>query len=224
MPSQGARRGAGAPPYGCVRRYPSHCFQASRPAQLVLETSRISISGFTLRSVSPARHQTAHTAAGRFLSAASGRRDRMSPRGSCRFVLRITLHITTVREFSGLCHQGEQTGGLRCLFPQLVHVRTEGLIDMRTGAFLSASTRAVPGERLSATPVFILTSMRTFSGAQEFSGNLKALKRAAIVGEVRGGGAHPTRVEASEALDAGIRLAVARIKNSANKNHPPRSP
>ena len=50
----------------------------------------------------------------------------------------------------------------------------------------------VPGNRLPSTPLFVLTSKRTFSGAEEFSYNLKALKRATIVGEVTGGGAHPT--------------------------------
>jgi len=32
-----------------------------------------------------------------------------------------------------------------------------------------------------------------FSGAEEFTYNLKALKRATIVGETTGGGAHPTQ-------------------------------
>jgi retinol-binding protein 3 len=49
----------------------------------------------------------------------------------------------------------------------------------------------VPGKRLNDTPVFVLTSNRTFSGAEEFSYNLKNLKRATIVGETTGGGAHP---------------------------------
>jgi C-terminal processing protease CtpA/Prc len=49
----------------------------------------------------------------------------------------------------------------------------------------------VPGKRLSGKPVFVLTSKRTFSGAEEFSYNLKNLKRATIIGEVTGGGAHP---------------------------------
>jgi C-terminal processing protease CtpA/Prc len=39
--------------------------------------------------------------------------------------------------------------------------------------------------------VFVLTSNRTFSGAEEFTYNLKNLKRATIVGETTGGGAHP---------------------------------
>jgi hypothetical protein len=49
----------------------------------------------------------------------------------------------------------------------------------------------VPGKQLPSVPVFVLTSHRTFSGAEEFSNNLKVLKRATIVGEVTGGGAHP---------------------------------
>ena len=49
----------------------------------------------------------------------------------------------------------------------------------------------VPGKRLPTTPVYVLTSHRTFSGAEEFTNNLKVLKRATIVGEVTGGGAHP---------------------------------
>jgi retinol-binding protein 3 len=49
----------------------------------------------------------------------------------------------------------------------------------------------VPGKHLPTVPVYVLTSHRTFSGGEEFSNNLKVLKRATIVGEVTGGGAHP---------------------------------
>jgi len=49
----------------------------------------------------------------------------------------------------------------------------------------------VPGKRFAGKPVFVLTSTRTFSGAEEFTYNLKNLKRATIVGETTGGGAHP---------------------------------
>lgn len=53
----------------------------------------------------------------------------------------------------------------------------------------------VPGKRLEGKDVYILTSKRTFSAAEEFTYNLKNLKRATIVGETTGGGAHPGGME-----------------------------
>jgi hypothetical protein len=50
----------------------------------------------------------------------------------------------------------------------------------------------VPGRRLLAVPLFLLTSTRTFSGSEEFAYNLQALKRAVVVGETTGGGGHLT--------------------------------
>jgi retinol-binding protein 3 len=49
----------------------------------------------------------------------------------------------------------------------------------------------VPGKRLADKDLYILTSARTFSAAEDFTYALKNLKRATIVGEVTGGGAHP---------------------------------
>ncbi|HMC28125.1 MAG TPA: S41 family peptidase, partial [Verrucomicrobiae bacterium] len=49
----------------------------------------------------------------------------------------------------------------------------------------------VPGARLVGKPAFVLTSKETFSGGEEFTNNLKTLKRATIIGETTGGGAHP---------------------------------
>ncbi len=49
----------------------------------------------------------------------------------------------------------------------------------------------VPGDRLADQPVYVLTSKHTFSGAEEFTYDLKTQKRATIVGETTGGGAHP---------------------------------
>ncbi len=49
----------------------------------------------------------------------------------------------------------------------------------------------VPGKRRPDIPVYVLTSNRTFSAAEEFTYNLKNLKRATIIGETTGGGAHP---------------------------------
>jgi len=49
----------------------------------------------------------------------------------------------------------------------------------------------VRGPKMVDTPIYILTSGRTFSAAEEFTYNLKNMERATIVGETTGGGAHP---------------------------------
>ncbi|CAG7647204.1 hypothetical protein PAESOLCIP111_05337 [Paenibacillus solanacearum] len=50
----------------------------------------------------------------------------------------------------------------------------------------------VPGRRYGGSkPLYILTSRKTFSAAEEFAYNLQAIGRAVIVGERTGGGAHP---------------------------------
>ncbi len=91
--------------------------------------------------------------------------------------------------------------------PEMIRFLTSSLFDQptllnqmmdRDGTVVEefATLADFPGPRFSAsTPIFVLTSNRTFSGAEEFSYNLKALKRATIVGEVTGGGAHPVRRE-----------------------------
>lgn len=61
----------------------------------------------------------------------------------------------------------------------------------------------VPGGMLAQVPVYVLTSARTFSGGEEFANNLKALKRATLVGETTGGGANP-----GESVDIGPRFAA----------------
>ncbi|HEY2443501.1 MAG TPA: S41 family peptidase [Streptosporangiaceae bacterium] len=52
----------------------------------------------------------------------------------------------------------------------------------------------VPGRRYLDRPVYVLTSERTFSGAEELCYNLQAQGRAELIGETTGGGAHPTRM------------------------------
>ncbi|HEX6066243.1 MAG TPA: S41 family peptidase [Longimicrobiales bacterium] len=75
-------------------------------------------------------------------------------------------------------------------FAQPVH-----LIDLKWNTEETArqlwSWGYVPGRRYLDQPVYILTSRRTFSGAEEFAYDLKNLKRATIVGDTTGGGANP---------------------------------
>lgn len=69
----------------------------------------------------------------------------------------------------------------------------------------SSSPEWVPGRRFGTTkPLYVLTSRKTFSAAEAVAYNLQALKRAVIVGERTGGGAHPfeyRRVHPHFALD-----------------------
>ncbi len=75
------------------------------------------------------------------------------------------------------------------LFPESTHlinwdIRARGLTRQ------SYSADAVPGSRLLTQPVYVLTSNRTFSAAEEFSFDLRNLERATLVGETTGGGGH----------------------------------
>ncbi len=86
--------------------------------------------------------------------------------------------------------------------PSMIQYLTSYLVDHRThlNSFYVRATDDmrqfwtlphVPGQRMPDTLVYVLTSGRTFSAAEEFTYNLKNLERATIVGETTGGGAHP---------------------------------
>ncbi|MFM9925525.1 S41 family peptidase [Variovorax sp. H27-G14] len=55
------------------------------------------------------------------------------------------------------------------------------------------TTADAPGRKYADRPVYVLTSKNTFSAGEEFTYNLQALKRAVVVGEATGGGAHPVK-------------------------------
>jgi hypothetical protein len=76
----------------------------------------------------------------------------------------------------------------------------------------------VPGAKFPKQPVFVLTSKKTFSGAEEFAYNLKNLKRAKIIGETTGGGAHPTTMKRLDAHFA-IGVPYARAINPITKKN-----
>lgn len=51
----------------------------------------------------------------------------------------------------------------------------------------------VGGMKMPDVPLFVITSGRTFSGAEEFAYNMQTQKRATLVGQTSGGGANPGR-------------------------------
>jgi hypothetical protein len=63
--------------------------------------------------------------------------------------------------------------------------------DGSTGQFWTSGF--VAGHRFTGD-VYVLTSAETFSAGEEFSYDLQTLKRATIVGETTGGGAHPITI------------------------------
>jgi retinol-binding protein 3 len=77
------------------------------------------------------------------------------------------------------------------LFSTRVHLND--LWTRRTNETNEFWTRPeLPGRKVrDEVPIYVLTASRTFSGAEEFTYNLKNLKRATIIGETTGGGAHP---------------------------------
>lgn len=76
----------------------------------------------------------------------------------------------------------------------------------------------VPGPRLAKAPVYVLTSGYTFSGAEEFSNNLRELKRATIVGQTTGGGAHPVDFKVINDLFA-LKVSIGRAINPVSKKN-----
>jgi C-terminal processing protease CtpA/Prc len=61
-------------------------------------------------------------------------------------------------------------------------------LDKSTEEFWTSED--VAGPKFGKKPVYVLTSAGTFSGAEEFTYDLKNLKRAVVVGETTAGGAH----------------------------------
>ena len=71
----------------------------------------------------------------------------------------------------------------------------------------------VPGPKMAEAPVYVLTSGRTFSAAEEFTYNLKNLERATIVGVTTGGGAHPVMGQEYPDFELSMSLPFGRAVN-----------
>lgn len=97
-------------------------------------------------------------------------------------------------------------------FDQPVHLnsfyirKTDSVQQFWTAAY-------VEGPRLTKADIYVLTSGYTFSGAEEFSYNLKNFKRATIVGETTGGGAHPVDFREFRNLNVTMQLPYGRAVN-----------
>ena len=77
----------------------------------------------------------------------------------------------------------------------------------------------VQGKKLINVPVFVLTSSFTFSGAEEFTYNMKNLKRGTIIGETTGGGAHPVEGHSFENLNVLVTVPFGRAINPISKTN-----
>ena len=77
-------------------------------------------------------------------------------------------------------------------FDSVVHLNSIYERTTNTTRHFKTKPRPTPST-LTKVPIYVLTSSYTFSGAEEFCYNLQNLKRATIIGERTGGGAHPVR-------------------------------
>jgi C-terminal processing protease CtpA/Prc len=105
----------------------------------------------------------------------------------------------------------DNTGG----FPETVAEVAAPLFDRTVPWYNPRATQSAtalsPAARstLTTTPVYILTSSRTLSGAEQFTYNLKMLKRATVIGETTGGGGH---VGAFHRLDEHFGMGIPETK------------
>ncbi|MGB2696765.1 MAG: S41 family peptidase [Candidatus Zixiibacteriota bacterium] len=95
------------------------------------------------------------------------------------------------------------------LFKEPVHLNS--LYFPKSDSIWQLWTQAyVEGPRLTEVDIYILSSSYTFSGAEEFTYNLKNLKRATIIGEITGGGANWWDYKIFKNLNIGIALPHGR--------------
>ncbi len=97
-------------------------------------------------------------------------------------------------------------------FPEPVHLNS--FYVRKSDSTQQFWTQAcVQGHRMTNVDLYVLTSSYTFSGAEEFTYNLKNMKRATIIGETTGGGAHPNDIKAFHNLNVGMSLPFGRAIN-----------
>ncbi len=93
------------------------------------------------------------------------------------------------------------------------YVRETGQMDQ----FWTSSY--VSGKKYLDKDVYVLISSGTFSAAEEFSYNLKNLKRATLIGETSGGGAHPVNYHYLDDIKFGLAIPFGRAVNPITKTN-----
>ncbi len=97
-------------------------------------------------------------------------------------------------------------------FPEPVHLNS--FYVRKSDSTQQFWTQAcVQGPRMTDVDLYVLTSSYTFSGAEEFTYNLKNMERATIIGETTGGGAHPIDIKPFPNLNVGMSLPFGRAVN-----------
>jgi C-terminal processing protease CtpA/Prc len=112
----------------------------------------------------------------------------------------VATAMTSLSNTDAIIFDLRQNGGGK---PEMVQLISSYLFDSnpvhlnslywRDGEVLTEywTLENISGTRNPDAAVYVLTSSRTFSAAEEFAYNLQNLKRATIIGETTGGGAHP---------------------------------
>jgi len=125
--------------------------------------------------------------------------------GAMAFLANSDAIILDLRQNSG----GQSGGTLLCsyFFKEETHLSDQ--FNRPQNFTKQTWTYAVVGaERFADKDLYILTSKRTFSAPEALAYDLQALKRATIVGETTGGGAHPTTIyRITDHFSAGIPFA-----------------
>ncbi len=97
-------------------------------------------------------------------------------------------------------------------FPEPVHLNSF-YIRKSDSTHQFWTQACVQGPRMTDVDLYVLTSSYTFSGAEEFTYNLKNMERATIIGDTTGGGAHPIDVKPFQNLNIGMSLPFGRAVN-----------
>jgi hypothetical protein len=109
---------------------------------------------------------------------------------SMTFLANSDAIIIDIRKNHGFADGGNLVASY--FFKEAVHYNDQYDRDAKTLRQIWTMA-VVPGPRLADKDIYILISKDCFSAAEDFAYNMQALGRAKVIGEVTGGGAHPTK-------------------------------